>query len=78
VRQRVDAVDDQVGPGYGIPTEASREATDLFARSEGVLVDPVYTSKAAAGLVAWVRDGRIPSGDRIVFWHTGGHPALFQ
>lgn len=77
LRQRVDATDAEVGEGYGVPTEASRAATDLFARSEGVLVDPVYTSKAAAGLVSWLRDGRFPAGDRAVFWHTGGHPALF-
>jgi 1-aminocyclopropane-1-carboxylate deaminase/D-cysteine desulfhydrase-like pyridoxal-dependent ACC family enzyme len=74
---RVDATDAEVGAGYGIPTDASREATELLARSEGVLVDPVYTSKAAAGLLRWLREGRFPAGDRVVFWHTGGHPALF-
>ena len=74
---RVDVADDQVGDGYGIPTDASEEASDLFARSEGILVDPVYTAKAAAGMVAAVREGRFPAGDRIVFLHTGGHPALF-
>lgn len=74
---RVDVTDQEVGPGYGIPTEASKEATDLLARSEGLLVDPVYTSKAAAGLIRWIRDGRFLTGDRIVFLHTGGHPALF-
>ncbi len=74
---RTDASDAQVGDGYGIPTPASREATELFARSEGLLVDPTYTSKAAAGLVAAIRSGRFLAGDRIVFLHTGGHPALF-
>ena len=74
---RLDASDREVGDGYGIPTDGSREATDLLARSEGLLVDPVYTSKAAAGLIRGVRDGRFPAGDRIVFLHTGGHPALF-
>lgn len=75
--QRLDATDDEVGGGYGIPTEAAAEATDLMARSEGVLVDPVYTAKAAAGMVRWLREGRFPAGDRAIFWHTGGHPALF-
>ena len=74
---RVDATDEEVGDGYGVPTDASREATDLLARSEGMLVDPVYTSKAAAGMIRWIRQGRFPAGDRIVFLHTGGHPALF-
>jgi D-cysteine desulfhydrase len=74
---RLDATDEEVGPGYGIATDASREATELLARSEGVLVDPVYTSKAAAGLLRWLREGRFPAGDRALFWHTGGHPALF-
>ncbi len=69
--------DEEVGPGYGLPTRASHEATLLFARSAGVILDPVYTSKAAAGMVRWIRDGRIPEGDRVIFWHTGGHPALF-
>lgn len=74
---RVDVTDGEVGPGYGIPTDASQEATELLARSEGMLVDPVYTAKAAAGMIRWIRDGRFLTGDRIVFLHTGGHPALF-
>ena len=74
---RTDATDAQVGDGYGIPTDASMEAADLFARSEGLIVDPVYTAKAAAGLVSAVRSGRFLAGDRLVFLHTGGHPALF-
>jgi 1-aminocyclopropane-1-carboxylate deaminase/D-cysteine desulfhydrase-like pyridoxal-dependent ACC family enzyme len=77
MKTRVSTSDAQVGDGYGIPTEASREAADLFARSEGMLVDPVYTGKAAAGLVHWIREGRFLAGDRLVFLHTGGHPALF-
>ncbi|HSG48675.1 MAG TPA: pyridoxal-phosphate dependent enzyme [Longimicrobiales bacterium] len=77
IMPRVNASDEDVGPGYGIPTEASREATELLARSEGMLVDPVYTSKAAAGMIRSIREGRFLAGDRIVFLHTGGHPALF-
>lgn len=77
MKDRVDVSDAEVGAGYGIPTDASREATALLAQSEGLLVDPVYTSKAMAGLVRAVRAGRFLTGDRILFLHTGGHPALF-
>lgn len=68
--------DTQVGPGYGISTPASEEAITLFGRSGGVVLDPVYTGKAAAGMVAWIRGGRIPPEHRVVFVHTGGHPTL--
>ena len=66
-----------VGPGYGIPTEASVEATKLFAHTEGVVLDPVYTGKAAACMVAHIREGRYGRGNRLVFVHTGGTPAVF-
>ncbi|NJD18888.1 MAG: pyridoxal-phosphate dependent enzyme, partial [Gemmatimonadetes bacterium] len=66
----------QVGEGYGIPTPASDEATRLFATKAGMVLDPFYTAKAAAGMLAWIRAGRVPAGDRVVFVHTGGHPAL--
>jgi 1-aminocyclopropane-1-carboxylate deaminase/D-cysteine desulfhydrase-like pyridoxal-dependent ACC family enzyme len=71
-------VDDTfVGGGYGAPTEASTEAMYLAARSEGLLLDPVYTAKAMAGLVARVRRGEFRADQTVVFWHTGGVPALF-
>jgi D-cysteine desulfhydrase family pyridoxal phosphate-dependent enzyme len=71
-------VDDRfVGAGYGLPTEAMKEAVDLAARTEGLLLDPVYTGKAMAGLMANVRERRFAAGDRILFWHTGGSIALF-
>jgi D-cysteine desulfhydrase family pyridoxal phosphate-dependent enzyme len=71
-------VDDQfVGAGYGISTEASREATELAARTEGVFLDPVYTAKAMAGLIAYVRQQRFPDRQTVLFWHTGGQPGLF-
>jgi D-cysteine desulfhydrase/L-cysteate sulfo-lyase len=66
-----------VGPGYGIPTEASVEATKLFARCEGVILDPVYTGKAAACMVAHIREGGYAKDDALVFVHTGGTPAVF-
>ena len=74
---RTEVSDAQVGDGYGIPTPASNEAAEMLARSEGILVDPVYTAKAAAGLVGAIRSGQFLAGDRIIFLHTGGHPALF-
>ena len=68
---------DRFGEGYGSPTDSCREALDLAARAEGLLLDPVYTGKAMAGLIAAVRDGRIEPGRQVVFLHTGGLPALF-
>jgi 1-aminocyclopropane-1-carboxylate deaminase/D-cysteine desulfhydrase-like pyridoxal-dependent ACC family enzyme len=68
--------DDQLGAAYGRPTEAAKEATRILARTEGILVDPIYTAKALAGLVARVRDGRLRGP--VVFWHAGGLPGLFE
>ena len=67
----------QLGEGYGRPTEAAEEATRLLARSEGILVDPIYTAKALAGLIALARSG-VLDGHRVVFWHAGGTPGLFE
>jgi D-cysteine desulfhydrase len=76
-RAALRVIDDQVGPGYSLPTDAMVEATRCFARHEGILLDPVYTGKAAAGLIALVRQGRFEAGERVVFLHTGGSPALY-
>ncbi len=71
-------VDDEFrGPGYGEPTEAMLEAISLTARLEGILLDPVYTGKAMAGLIESIRRGRFEPTDQIVFWHTGGTPAIY-
>ncbi len=71
-------IDDRfVGDGYGIPTDASREAIALAARSEALFLDPVYTGKAMAGLIASVRQQRFTARQTVVFWHTGGQVALF-
>jgi len=71
-------VDDSfVGDGYGAPTPASTEAMELTARTEGIVLDPVYTAKAMAGLIARVRAGSWRSGDTVLFWHTGGVPGFF-
>ncbi len=66
-----------VGEGYGVVTEGSREAMQLLAREEGLLLDPSYTGKAMAGLLAHVREGWWRAGQTIIFMHTGGTPALF-
>ncbi len=68
---------DYVGPGYAVLTEGAREAMLMAGRHEGLLLDPVYTSKAMAGLIDHVRKGLIPAGRNVVFLHTGGLPALF-
>lgn len=74
----VEVDDSQVGEGYGVPTAASTEALELLARREGMLLDPVYTAKAAAGLIARVRSGDLQAGQTVLFWHTGGQIAFFQ
>jgi len=64
------------GPAYGVPTPAAAEAAELLARTEGILVDPIYTAKALAGLVAGIRSGQLTGSN--VFWHAGGTPGLFE
>jgi D-cysteine desulfhydrase family pyridoxal phosphate-dependent enzyme len=73
----VQVNDDYLAGGYGVLTAAEREAVRLVARKEGLLLDPVYTGKAMAGLLGLVRRGEIGAGERVLFWHTGGTPALF-
>lgn len=68
---------DQVGPGYGRPSEAGIEAVKLVARTEGIVLDPIYTGKAAAGMIRHIREGRFHAGETVVFVHTGGVPANF-
>jgi D-cysteine desulfhydrase len=71
-------VDDRfVGDGYGIPTDASREAIDLLARTEAIFLDPTYTAKAMASLIASVRQQKFVEGQTVLFWHTGGQVGLF-
>ena len=74
---RIEIDDGQLGAGYGIPSPASIEAAGMLARNEGILVDPVYTAKGLAGLIALVRSGQL-DGKRAIFWHGGGLPALFE
>jgi len=72
------AVDDRfVGEGYGVPTAASREAIELAARTDAIFLDPTYTAKAMAGLIAYVREQRFDRSQTVLFWHTGGQVGLF-
>ena len=68
---------DYAAPGYGILTGAERESIQLFAKYEGLLLDPVYTGRAAAGLIDLIRKGFFKKEETVLFWHTGGQPALF-
>lgn len=71
-------VDDSfLGSGYGVMGEREKEAITLFARYEGLFLDPVYTGRAAGGLIELIRRGFFESGQQVLFWHTGGTPALF-
>ena len=70
-------VADYVGGGYGVMGDLERAAIGTLAQSEGILLDPVYTGRAFGGLLDLVQRGAFESGDRVLFWHTGGTPALF-
>jgi 1-aminocyclopropane-1-carboxylate deaminase/D-cysteine desulfhydrase-like pyridoxal-dependent ACC family enzyme len=71
-------VDDRfVGGGYGVPTDESREAIELLARTEAIFLDPTYTAKAMAGLMARVRAREFREDQTVLFWHTGGQVGLF-
>jgi len=81
---RLDFADDDVlasadycKAGYGVVTQAETEAIGLFATTEGLLLDPVYTGRAAAGMIDLIRRGFFKKSDTVLFWHTGGQPALF-
>lgn len=76
-RSAVEANCDYIGPGYGQPTEGMKEAVQLLARLEGVLLDPVYSGKAMAGLIDLARKGAFARNERVVFLHTGGAVGLF-
>jgi len=81
VQLKDDAVfvkDEYVGPGYSLPTDGMREAVTLFARTEGILLDPVYSGKAADGFLDMVRTGSFEKGSDVLFLHTGGAPSLYH
>lgn len=74
----VEVDDKWRGPGYALPSDEMIEAVEMLARMEGILLDPVYTGKAMAGMIGQIRSGKIGPEERVVFLHTGGMPALFQ
>ncbi|WP_122055090.1 D-cysteine desulfhydrase [Vibrio sp. Evd11] len=76
-REDVVANCDYVGEGYGIPAPSTIEAINMFSRLEGILLDPVYSGKGAAGLIDLIRNGHFKKGENVVFVHTGGAQALF-
>jgi len=77
IPEDVMATDAYCQAGYGVLTDAEREAVKMFARYEGLLLDPVYTGRAAAGMIDLIRKGFFKQGETVLFWHTGGQPALF-
>jgi 1-aminocyclopropane-1-carboxylate deaminase/D-cysteine desulfhydrase-like pyridoxal-dependent ACC family enzyme len=77
VAARVEVIAGYGGPGYGLPTPEMRRAVEMAARHEGLLLDPVYSGKAMAGLIGLISEGRFRPDDRVVFLHSGGTPALF-
>lgn len=77
VADRFEADDTFFGDGYGIPTDASREAQRLAASTEALFTDHWYTAKALSALIAYARAGRFRDGETVMFWHTGGQVGLF-
>ncbi|MBI4608511.1 MAG: D-cysteine desulfhydrase family protein [Candidatus Rokubacteria bacterium] len=77
-KEAIEVADEYVGEGYASPTPASREATRLFARHEGIVLDGTYSAKAAAGLIDLVRRGRWSRKDTVCFWHTGAQASLSE
>ncbi|MEZ0240296.1 MAG: pyridoxal-phosphate dependent enzyme, partial [Chloroflexota bacterium] len=73
----IDLDETHLGDGYGRPTAEAAEAEAILGRTEAILVDPIYTAKALAGLIAGIRSGAW-DGERVVFWHAGGLPGLFE
>lgn len=73
----ITVVDDYVGPGYSLPTDEMTAAIQTFARLEGILLDPVYTGKTAAGLIGLVQQGAFEKDSNVLFLHTGGSPAIY-
>lgn len=76
-RESIECFDEYVGPGYSLPTDQMVEAVRLLAQTEGILLDPVYTGKAMAGLIDLVRHNHFKANENILFVHTGGSPALY-
>jgi 1-aminocyclopropane-1-carboxylate deaminase/D-cysteine desulfhydrase-like pyridoxal-dependent ACC family enzyme len=70
--------DNYIGEGYGMETKDAQNAISLFAKMEGILLDNVYSGKAAAGMIDYVKKGKLDKSDNILFLHTGGNIQLFK
>jgi D-cysteine desulfhydrase len=77
-RDAVVCFGDYVGPGYSLPTPEMKEAVQMLARIEGILMDPVYTGKTMAGMIDLIRKGYFSKDENVLFVHTGGSPALYH
>ena len=77
-KSSVKVLGDYIGPGYSLPTDGMIEAVKLLSQREGILLDPVYTGKTMAGLIDLIRQGYFKKGEKILFLHTGGSPALYN
>jgi D-cysteine desulfhydrase family pyridoxal phosphate-dependent enzyme len=75
--EEIEVVDDYLGGGYAVVGDLERDAIRLCARREGLIVDPVYTGRAMGGMIDMIKRGVIGKDERVLFWHTGGTPALF-
>jgi len=75
--EEVEVDTDYYGPGYDVPYEDSVQATKELAREEGIILGPAYTAKAMAGLLDYIKKGKIEKDSSVVFWHTGGTPTIF-
>ena len=76
-REDIVCYDQYVGPGYSLPTDSMVEAVKLFAKTEAILLDPVYSGKTAAVMIDLVRKGTFAKDSNVLFLHTGGSPALY-
>ncbi|PIC64147.1 D-cysteine desulfhydrase [Sporosarcina sp. P13] len=77
-KSAINVFDDYVGPGYSLPTDKMVEAIEMLAQQEGILLDPVYTGKVMAGFIDLIRQGYFKKGQKVLFLHTGGSPALYD
>jgi len=78
VESDFDIRDGYLGGGYGVVGDLERDAINLLARTEGILLDPVYTGRAFGAMIDLIKKGEFSKNDRVLFWHTGGTPALFS
>jgi 1-aminocyclopropane-1-carboxylate deaminase/D-cysteine desulfhydrase-like pyridoxal-dependent ACC family enzyme len=73
----ITVLDEFIGAGYGIETKKGREAVQLLAKTEAVILDYVYTAKAFAALLEWIEKRNLTANDNVLYWHTGGQLAWF-